>query len=92
MPDTLRGSPKNQGLVYQYVCRLQALVFLLTEVWLAPPASYSNRATFTGAATRAMEACKMMVNAGLTESWEAERSEHSSSPWSFNAVLGDVAS
>ena len=32
----------------------------------------------------------MMINTGLTESWETERSEHSGSPWPFNAALGNV--
>ena len=89
--DSMRGSMQNQGFAYQYVRRLRALVFLLTYVWLAPTASYSNRVTFAEVATRALEACKMMVNTGLTERWEAERSEHTGSPWAFNAVLDSVA-
>ena len=59
-------------------------------MWLAPTASYSNRVTFTEAAPRAMEACKMIVNSGLTESWAVERSQRAGSPWAFNTALDSV--
>ena len=89
-PESLKGSLRNEGLVYQFAPRASALVFLLVSALLAPTASYENRVATTEVISRAIDAREGMSTTGHMENWPSSQSESSDQPWSFNAALDSV--
>ena len=89
--EALRGSPYDEGFVYQSAARVSALVFMLVSAWLTPTAGYGNRVMFTEAIARAIEACRRMMGIGPSGKWEVEKNESDGKPRSFNAALDNVA-
>ena len=88
--ESLRGSLYNEGSVYQSASRVSALVFVLVSVWLAPAASYENRATMADGIFRAIEAREELLATGSGENWPGVQPESSGQPWSFNTALDSL--